>query len=264
MKKIIIVIVAVLTLTGCKQVAKNTIKKGTKTATKEVVEESVEKGVKMGVRKTAQLTIEELPKGRKTLSIVQAKDGRLIPEINNLNEHAVKFSNAVNEALLKTRRAAIAPFDQFPTMAQLKAYNPKKLIISETPSADILRKNMYLAMDPKSVNISKGFGGTAAHHVIEGSDKAAEQSRAILKKFGININAPENGILLPDSKSSIYKGCRHQTSHTEDYSKYVYNKIKDSKTKDDLIASLMEIKHELYSGKLNLQGPAQQINKNFH
>ena len=85
-----------------------------------------------------------------------------------------------------------------------------------------------------------------------------------MKKFGININAPENGILLPDSKSSIYKGCRHQTSHTEDYSKYVYEKIKDSKTKDDLIASLMEIKHELYSGKLNLQGPAQQINKNFH
>ena len=40
------------------------------------VEESVEKGVKMGVRKTAQLTVEELPKGRKTLSIVQAKDGR--------------------------------------------------------------------------------------------------------------------------------------------------------------------------------------------
>ena len=146
MKKIIIVIVAVLTLTGCKQVVKNTIKNGTKAASKEIVEESVEKGVKMGVRKTAQLTVEELPKGRKTLSIVQAKDGRLIPEINNLNEHAVKFSNAVNEVLLKTRRAAIAPFDQFPTMAQLKAYNPKKLIISETPSADILRKNMYLGL----------------------------------------------------------------------------------------------------------------------
>jgi transcription-repair coupling factor (superfamily II helicase) len=43
---------------------------------------------------------------------------------------------------------------------------------------------------------------------------------------------------------------------------YVYNKVKDAQTRDELIALLSEIKHELYNGKLNLQGPAQGINKN--
>lgn len=37
---------------------------------------------------------------------------------------------------------------------------------------------------------------------------------------------------------------------------------RDNQTRDELIALLSEIKHELYNGKLNLQGPAQGINKN--
>lgn len=259
---IIIALCAIALLTGCKQVAKSSIKKGTKEAAKEVVEVSGEKASKASVRTSLKLTTESLPKGRKALAVVKDEEGRMVPAINNLNANAVNFTDAVNKHLLKTRRMAVSPYDQFPTMAQLKNYDVNKLFLSEEPSADLLRRNLYLAMDPKSVEICKGFGGTAAHHVIEGTDKYAANSRAILKRFNININAPENGILLPDGENSIYKGCMHRTSHTPEYSEYVYNKVKDAQTRDELIALLSEIKHELYNGKLNLQGPAQGINKN--
>lgn len=247
-------------LMSCNYVSKTAAKKGYKPIRKEVTKISS----KYFGKKSVKLAVKDLPKGRKTLAVVKEKNGRIVPAINNLNENSALYISAVNKVLLVRRRAAISPFDQFPTMTQLKSYDPRKLILKETPSADILRKNMYLAMDKNSVLINKGFGGTAAHHVIEGADKSAVQSRAILKKYGININAPENGILLPDGENSIYKGSRHITSHTEEYSKYVYSKIKDAKSKDDLIASLLDIKHELYTGKLNLQGPAQIINKNIH
>ena len=246
---------------SCKQAAKSTLKKGIKETTTEVAKESAEKGTKMAIRSTAHLTMETLPKGRKALAVVKNEEGRLVPAIDNLNAKAVNYSADINKLLLKTRRMAISPYDQFPTLAQLKNYDIKKLILTDKPNADILRKNMYLTMDKKSVEICQGFGGTAAHHVIEGSDKAAVESRAILKKFGIDINAPENGILLPDGKNSIYKGCMHRTSHTPEYSQYVYNRIKDVKSKEELIATLTEIKYELYTGKLNLQGPRQAIKR---
>lgn len=42
------------------------------------------------------------------------------------------------------------------------------------------------------------------HHVVEGSDPSALKSRELLKKFNVNINAPENGILLPENMKQVY------------------------------------------------------------
>lgn len=260
---IIIVLCTLFCLPGCKQITKSSLKKAAKETTGEVIEKSAAKTSKVAILASKKLTIESLPKNRKALATIKDKTGRIVPEINNLNTNSANYTDAINKQLLKIRRMAISPYDQFPTMAQLKSYDVKKLFISDEPSADLLRKNLYLVMNRQSVDICKGFGGTAAHHVIEGTDKYATKSREILKKFNININAPENGILLPDGENSIYKGCMHRTSHTPEYSGYVYDKIKDAKSRDELIALLSEIKHELYQGKLNLQGPAQGINKNI-
>ena len=257
-----IILIITCLFASCKQVAKSSVKKGVKEGTTELVQETVEKGAKMAIRSTTQLTMETLPKGRKALAVVRSEDGVLVPAINNLNANAVKYSSDINKELLKIRRMAISPYDQYPTLTQLKNSDVKKLKRSDVASRTDLRHNLLLTMDPQSAKICEAFGGNAAHHVIEGSDKAAVQSRAILKKYGIKINDPENGILLPDGNSSIYKGSVHRTSHTPEYSEYVYNRIKDSKSKDELVATLTEIKHELFSGKLNLQGPKQAINKN--
>lgn len=260
---IIIALCVFFCLQGCKQATKASLKKGAKETVQEVIEKSAKKTSKTTILTSKKITKETLPAKRKALAVVKDKTGRIVPEINNLNANAVNYPDAINKQLLKIRRKAISPYDQFPTMAQLKSYDIKKLYISDEPSADLLRRNLYIAMNSQSVDICKGFGGTAAHHVIEGTDKYAAKSRAILRKFNININAPENGILLPDGENSIYKGCMHRTSHTPEYSEYVYDKIKDAKSRDELIAFLLEIKHELYQGKLNLQGPAQGINKNI-
>lgn len=93
---------------------------------------------------------------------------------------------------------------------------------------------------------------------------SALKSRELLKKFNVNINAPENGILLPENmETSIYKGTVHKTHHTKGYSSYVYEKIKDAKSREELIIKLQDIKSDLYSGKLNLQGVNQELSKNI-
>lgn len=93
------------------------------------------------------------------------------------------------------------------------------------------------------------FRRTQAHHIISGKSPAAEESRKILKKFGIDINDGRNGILLPNNKAHFAKGSKHGTSTTE-YDKTVYGRIKDCSTKEELLDKLDEIKNDLYNGVL--------------
>lgn len=218
--------------------------------------------MKKASKEIIENTIESLPKGKKTLNVI-GDGGSFKPEINNLGTHSISYGSEFNKALLQARRAAISPYHQFPTLQQLQNYDITKIIVNNKPDAAILKRNMFTAMNPESAKISTAFGGNQAHHIIEGTDKAATESRKILAKYKIDINASENGILLPSDAESIYKGSRHLTNHTEEYSTYVYSKIKNASSKEELVSKLQEIKHELYSGKLNLQGVNQQINKNL-
>ena len=212
----------------------------------------LEKGLKGGIKES----LAELPKGRKALQTIQHLDGSYTPELNNLGRNASAFGEDFNKLLLKERRAAICPYDQFPTLQQLAVYDKSKLKLIDEPNAAILKQ--------KSAGISTAFGGNAAHHVVEGSDPSALKSRELLKKFNVNINAPENGILLPENmETSIYKGTVHKTHHTKGYSSYVYEKIKDAKSREELIIKLQDIKSDLYSGKLYLEGVNQELSKNI-
>lgn len=255
-------ILMITLLYGCDFAAKKAGKEFAKENAKSVIEKSmIKKAGKEVIEDGVENSLERLSKGRNALNVI-VRGENITPEIHNLGRNAVKYSEGFNKFLLKTRRVAMRPYDQFPTMQQLISYNRSKLIIREQADANILKKNMFLAMDLKSAQISTAFGGNQAHHIIEGTDPAAEASRNILKKFGININAPENGILLPSDENSIYKGSQHLTSHTKEYSDYVLGKIKGVSSKDELIAKLQEVKHELYEGKLNIQGTNQIVNKN--
>lgn len=253
--------------TSCDVAIKKGVKIIKKETSKELFEEAFEKNTthlsKALTKKIIKERITEVPRGKMSLRVLQNSDGSCTPELNNLGKQSGLFDDAFNSLLLKERRKAISPYNQFPTISQLASYDKKKLKLTEIPNAAILKQNMFIAMDKKSCDISRAFGGNAAHHVIEGSDISAQKSRELLKRFNININSPENGILLPENtESSIYKGAIHKTHHTKAYSDYVYNQIKNVKTRDEIIAKLIDIKHDLYSGKLNLQGPNQEINKN--
>ena len=71
----------------------------------------------------------------------------------------------------------------------------------------------------------------------------------------VDINAPENGILLPDgSIDSIYHGSKHLKgkSHSTNYTQYVYDHIKSVKSKRELLEILDFIKKELWNEELSL------------
>lgn len=207
----------------------------------------------------------DLPSGKEAIRVVWDPKRKCPRRLYNpMKENGNNIGKEYNRILLKEQRKAISPYHQFPTIEQLKNYDESALIIGKQPSGAILRENLYRTMDKNAYHISWGFGGNAAHHIIEGKDAAASASRKLLEKFKIDINAPENGILLPTSNSSIYKGAVHKTGHSPKYSKYVYSKLKGAKDRNECIRILTEIKHELYEGKLTLEGPLQQINRNIN
>ena len=213
--------------------------------------------------KEPELILGELPRGSRSLKVVEC-DGRLVPEINNLNEHESLYSEEENKALYIERRKAVTPSHQFPTMAQQANGTSHRQILGEPASGAILRENLFAVMDPQMRECIEAFGGVAAHHVVEGNDPAAVKSRKLLEKYGIDINDAANGIFLPtDSNRSIFKGAVHKTHHTKEYSEYVYNELKDCKSREEVIKKLTEIKHHLYDGKISLQGNSQEYNKNI-
>ncbi len=204
-----------------------------------------------------------VPKGRASLKVVwDPIFQKKVPYLKNMEDNT-PLAKEFNKQLLIERRKAIAPHNQFPTIDQLSKYDKKKLILGKEGNGEDLRKNMFAVMDPEDVRIAEGFGGTAAHHIIEGNDKSmfAEKSRKLLKKFDIDINAPENGILLPTDEKSIFKGIQHKTNHSKEYSEAVYLRLKEAKNKKEAIEIMQEIKHDLYNGKLTLK-PSAHKNKN--
>ena len=204
----------------------------------------------------------EVPTGARALAVVEGNNG-LEPAINNLKKYGDAYPQEFNEALHAERRKAVTPSHQFPTAYQLE-HTQAKQIIGREPSGMTLRSNLLAVMDPKLARIIEAFGGAVAHHVVEGRDPAAERSRKILEKFGIDINDAANGIFLPDgSEESIFKGPAHKTSHTKEYSEYVYNELMDCKSREEVIAKLTSIKHAIYDRKVNLQGERQVYNKNI-
>lgn len=239
--------------------AEKSMLKLTKEVSSEVTEKALLKAVSKGA--VAELSV---PVGKKTLEVIESKTfkGKFYPAINNLGILSEQFPKEFNSKILIERRKAISPYMQFLTSDNITKINPEKLALGYPSNAKYLKHNMLISMDPPIAKINNAFGGADAHHIIEGTDPAAALSRDILNKFNIDINHPINGILLPKDRNSIYKGTLHKTSHTKEYSEYVYQKIKKSKSKDELIKSLTDIKYDLYNGKIKLEGALHTINKN--
>ena len=60
--------------------------------------------------------------------------------------------------------------------------------------------------------------GSAAHHIVAGSDTRAQTARDILAKHNIDINDARNGIFLKHiSKTSKQAGPYHRSIHTNKY-----------------------------------------------
>lgn len=76
-----------------------------------------------------------------------------------------------------------------------------------------------------------------------------------MAKLKIGINDPENGIWLPNRAGDRLPGSTRTAHggegvHGNAYKKYVYETLKDSKTKQDFLTGLSNIQAELMAGKV--------------
>ena len=104
--------------------------------------------------------------------------------------------------------------------------------------ARILRRNMLEAgqIEPQYRN--------AAHHIVAGEAEKANEARSILYKFGIDINAAENGVFLPIEKG-VSNASYHPSLHTSEYYSKVNTLLRGAQSKQEVLWTLEYIRNEL-------------------
>lgn len=143
--------------------------------------------------------------------------------------------------------------NQYATSEQIQEYrsNPKHgpLLEDYEKDADVLRNNMEKVMGEDALEINKS--NSRAHHIV-GDNEYSGESKAILEKYGIDINAPENGIFLPQDETSDLHGTIHSGKHTMAYNDEVTQRLKVAACKEDVLEILDSIKEDLYNGDIEL------------
>jgi RHS repeat-associated protein len=96
-------------------------------------------------------------------------------------------------------------------------------VAQEVASSTKLAENLESAGIPRPPD-------SAAHHIVAGSDPRAAPARAILENEGININAAENGVYLPqNTKVPNPTGAQvHSKVHTDVYYDSVNAALEDA------------------------------------
>jgi len=100
-------------------------------------------------------------------------------------------------------------------------------------NAEILRRNMGVGKTP----------GLEAHHIVPSTHQfdAARRAREILKRFGIDINAAENGVLLP---KAIHDGL----ANNQRYMQAVLERLSRASTREEAMSILQRISQQLLEG----------------
>jgi hypothetical protein len=163
-------------------------------------------------------------------------------------------------------RLSVNPQNQYITAEKYMKWlsQPGHTIIKGAPKdASILRNNMFRVMTPKERRFAENTlkNGNQAHHIV---GNATPLANAKLKKFGIDINDPENGIFLPSNTRSGLRGTNHRGGHTDDYYNYIEQLFSNCRNKDECYEILDKIKNDLYKGKIKLYNETKhQVNKTF-
>ena len=259
MKKIFIGIILFSTFFSCKQAVKEVVEtsaeKVTKVFIKEAAEEAAEKSAKEATEKVTKEVVEgTLQKGTKELTQEGLEKAT--------KEAAEKISKEASEkglmasAKLALNRTLIANRNQFVKSDNYLKWmkeNPDALLFGKEKSGTILRENMKKIMG-KDFDKFAGKTSFEAHHLIgvDSRFQSSNISQGILQKFGIDINDPMNGILLPNNSNSLLKGTIHRGGHTGAYHDEVARRLQNATSKEQCLQILDGIKEDLYKGKLSL------------
>ena len=110
-----------------------------------------------------------------------------------------------------------------------------------TPSSKVLRQNLI----ESGVEVPDYLN--AAHHIVAGSSPKAAEARAILQKYGIDINDSANGVFLPTVRG-VAEGAYHPSLHTNAYYDKINKLLGEATCKEDVLDILEFISDELSSG----------------
>ena len=110
-----------------------------------------------------------------------------------------------------------------------------------TPSSRVLRRNLIAA------GVEVPNYPNAAHHIVAGNSAKAAEARAILQKYGVDINDAANGTFLPTVKD-VTDGAYHPSLHTDSYYRRVTELLSSAKSKEDVLDILNDIAEQLQNG----------------
>lgn len=120
-----------------------------------------------------------------------------------------------------------------------------KLNLGQPHDADVLRANIEVA-----TRIQTDTSISRAHHLVGNETPNAAKK---LEEFGIDRNAPANGILLPNDASSPLKGSIHSGRHLQEYYNTVEQRLAQATSREEVLEALQSLKEDLFSGELPLQ-----------
>jgi A nuclease family of the HNH/ENDO VII superfamily with conserved AHH len=103
------------------------------------------------------------------------------------------------------------------------------------------------AMERAGHSRSKGH---AAHHIVAKKADGAKRARAVLDKFGIDLDDAANGVFLPTSASrgTTAGSANHSTLHTSTYYRAVNQALDRATTHAEVLEALSAIRDGLLSG----------------
>lgn len=110
-----------------------------------------------------------------------------------------------------------------------------------TPSSKVLRQNLIDA------GVEAPDYPNAAHHIVAGNSPKAAEARAILQKYGIDINDSANGVFLPTVKD-VAEGAYHPSLHTNAYYDEINNLLSGVTSKQEALDVLNYISESLQNG----------------
>ena len=150
-----------------------------------------------------------------------------LDDIGDSGKHSNELANAVGDAITKhiDENNAIIEGAQAVSKA----------------SSKVLRENMIKA------GIKVPEYPNAAHHIVAGNAKGAEEARVILQKFDIDINDASNGVFLPTQKG-VANSAYHPGLHTNAYYVKVNEQLRMAETKEEILSILDDIAEELNLG----------------
>ena len=169
-----------------------------------------------------------------------------------LSQNNEEINNSSNEVVERDPNR-FSEKNQYADSERCKEYrsNPdnEPLLEGYDKDANILRHNMELVMGDDASEIDRS--NSRAHHIV-GDNEYSSESKAILEKYGIDINSPENGIFLPQNESSDLHGTIHDGKHTKAYNDEVTQRLRCATCKEDVLEILDSIKEDLYNGDMEL------------